>query len=450
MNPTTTSLLTSSPDEPLPASATEAVDRGLDLQDQGNLEQAALMYCRALSMDPERADAICYLGHLEAQRGRHDDAIRLLRRAVALDPELVEAHHHLGAVLQNRGQFAEALDRFDHALAIAPDFVDARCGRATALHSLGRSAEAIPQFEQVLSDAPEMAVAELGLAQALEAVSREHEAFVHYRNAANLNPWYTEALDQALTAYANRNPAEAQIGVQRLNTFIKNLLFNHRDPRMNIYPGLDSQPFRDPQLFPVTRALQAAIEPICGEIARLTDAAYAPELESDLMTSGAWDSAMLYERGRKNVRNCSLCPTITRIIDAHDTLRTQAGVLYVSKLAPHSHIGAHHGPTNIRTRCHLGVQIPEGDCAIRVGNETRRWREGECLVFDDRLEHESWNHTDEPRIVLIVDLWHAQLTPAEIVFLEGLHRFGAHMADTLASYWAKKEQSQALARKLYD
>ena len=168
------------------------------------------------------------------------------------------------------------------------------------------------------------------------------------------------------------------------------------------------------------------------------------------MESGAWDVFMFYERGRKNAQNCSQCPTITRIIDGHNTLRTQAGVLYVSKLVPGSHIRAHRGPTNIRMRCHLGVRIPDGDCAIRVGDETRRWREGECLVFDDSLEHEAWNHTSEARIVLIIDVWHPELTPAEIAFMEGLHRFGAHQAESLSNYWAAKAQSQSQARKLYD
>jgi len=52
--------------------------------------------------------------------------------------------------------------------------------------------------------------------------------------------------------------------------------------------------------------------------------------------------------------------------------------------------------------------------------------------------------------VLIVDLWHPDLTPAEIAFLEGLHRYGAHQADSLTAYWAAKADSQAKARRLYD
>jgi len=51
-----------------------------------------------------------------------------------------------------------------------------------------------------------------------------------------------------------------------------------------------------------------------------------------------------------------------------------------------THIESHRGPTNIRVRCHLGVKVPDGDCAIRMGEEIRRWKEGKCLVFDDYFD----------------------------------------------------------------
>jgi aspartyl/asparaginyl beta-hydroxylase (cupin superfamily) len=57
-------------------------------------------------------------------------------------------------------------------------------------------------------------------------------------------------------------------------------------------------------------------------------------------------------------------------------------------------------------------------------------------VFDDYFEHEAWNHTDEDRIVLIVDLWHPGLSSAEVRLLAGLHRYAAACARQLNRYWA--------------
>jgi aspartyl/asparaginyl beta-hydroxylase (cupin superfamily) len=101
-----------------------------------------------------------------------------------------------------------------------------------------------------------------------------------------------------------------------------------------------------------------------------------------------------------------------------------------------THISPHRGPTNLRLRCHLAIKVPTGDCAIRVGEQTRHWREGTCLVFDDHLEHEAWNHTDEDRIVLIVDLWHPALSATEVKLLEGLHNYTSFYARKLSRYWS--------------
>jgi aspartyl/asparaginyl beta-hydroxylase (cupin superfamily) len=40
---------------------------------------------------------------------------------------------------------------------------------------------------------------------------------------------------------------------------------------------------------------------------------------------------------------------------------------------------------------------------MRVGSETRSLREGECLIFDDTVEHEAWNRAGHTRVVLLFD-----------------------------------------------
>ncbi|MEQ8800656.1 MAG: aspartyl/asparaginyl beta-hydroxylase domain-containing protein, partial [Haliea sp.] len=48
-----------------------------------------------------------------------------------------------------------------------------------------------------------------------------------------------------------------------------------------------------------------------------------------------------------------------------------------------------------------------------VGNDSRPWREGELLVFDDSVEHEAWNRSNETRVVLLFDIWRPELTADE-------------------------------------
>jgi len=58
-------------------------------------------------------------------------------------------------------------------------------------------------------------------------------------------------------------------------------------------------------------------------------------------------------------------------------------------------------------------------CRLRAGPDTVGWQEGRALVFDDSFQHEAFNdHVTEPRLVLIADVWHPDLTDAEVKLLE--------------------------------
>jgi aspartyl/asparaginyl beta-hydroxylase (cupin superfamily) len=83
-----------------------------------------------------------------------------------------------------------------------------------------------------------------------------------------------------------------------------------------------------------------------------------------------------------------------------------------SLLAPQTRIPPHTGAANTRLVCHLPLIVPP-KCGFRVGETTREWRVGEAFVFDDTIEHEAWNDSDELRVVLIIDLWAPALNEAE-------------------------------------
>jgi len=102
---------------------------------------------------------------------------------------------------------------------------------------------------------------------------------------------------------------------------------------------------------------------------------------------------------------------------------TPFGYAFFSTLHAHSKINAHTAPMNLRLRLHLPLIVPtkaEGEeeesrpaCGIRVGNITRRWQAGKALVLDDCFEHEVWNSTNSERVLLLVDVWHPDVTMQE-------------------------------------
>jgi len=224
-------------------------------------------------------------------------------------------------------------------------------------------------------------------------------------------------------------------GRRRFHRYIERLAEGDASAFGGIYPELSGEPWLHPSDFPLVAFLESHFAAIREEVISLDPWRFHRESER-IKRSGDWDVAFFYERGRRHDEVCEACPVTTRGIEGHGTVRTMAGLIYVSRMRAGTHIDAHHGPTNLRVRCHLGITVPEGDCAIRVGDVTRRWEEGKCLVFDDHFEHEAWNHTAEERIVLIADLWHPGLSPTEVSLLEGLHRYAAAHARRLNRYWA--------------
>jgi aspartyl/asparaginyl beta-hydroxylase (cupin superfamily) len=198
------------------------------------------------------------------------------------------------------------------------------------------------------------------------------------------------------------------------------------------YPRLPSITWYDPAQFPITAALENHYDEIREEVLRLSPTSFHRENEC-IGRIGEWEVFWLFELGEKNELNCSKLPVTTAVIESHGAIQTIAGLIYISKMRPGTHISPHRGPTNIRVRCHLGIQVPEGDCAISIGGEKKHWREGRCLLLDDHQEHEAWNHTQFDRIVLIVDVWHPDLSSQEISLLKGLHKYAYVQSSALAA-----------------
>ena len=73
--------------------------QGTQARIAGNVDAAAEAYRQALSLDPDHADALYYLGNMELQRGRLGDAETAWRHLLVLDSASARAHVQLGRVL---------------------------------------------------------------------------------------------------------------------------------------------------------------------------------------------------------------------------------------------------------------------------------------------------------------------------------------------------------------
>ena len=132
-----------------------------------------------------------------------------------------------------------------------------------------------------------------------------------------------------------------------------------------------------------------------------------------LTDKGLWSSITLIGAKGVDLNNSKSFPKTIELLSKMPVCRN-FGFVAFSKLSPKTHIKAHTGSTNLRLRYHLGIQVPEPELVkIRVGEEKKSWLQNKCIIFDDSFEHEVQHNGNQDRVVLIVDLWHPQLTNVE-------------------------------------
>jgi beta-hydroxylase len=156
----------------------------------------------------------------------------------------------------------------------------------------------------------------------------------------------------------------------------------------------------DPRHFPFVAEFESHWEQIRHEYLGIRDRLTAWH-EQKLYDAG-WDVFALFDfpGGAPIEAAIELCPFTSRLIE---TAIPRHGVGGFSVLAPGTKVRPHMGYQGNFLRMHLALEVPEGDCALCVAGETRRWTTGKVLVFDDRLEHSAWNLTAARRVVLLVD-----------------------------------------------
>jgi aspartyl/asparaginyl beta-hydroxylase (cupin superfamily) len=159
----------------------------------------------------------------------------------------------------------------------------------------------------------------------------------------------------------------------------------------------------DPAAFVFVPRLEAAFADVLAELQALPADAFKPSPDSlttvaDGYDERGWTWYGLFGPGQDFAAHRARCPATTRACENVPGLRN-AGF---SRFLPGTRLYPHCGEMSGVLRCHLGLEVPVGDAALRFADGTCRWQRGRCLVFDDTFEHEAWNLTTAPRTVLLI------------------------------------------------
>ena len=352
-----------------------------------------------------------------AAAGDFTRAQKLLAEAAGVPGADAPLFLKLAAASKAAGQPRAALSAVERALARQPlDFI-ALVLRATLLDGLGE-AEAAEAWSHALAQRPAGELPAPMIAT-IQAGEKKRDEWLQAREAR---------MTRNMAAAEDKAGAEER---ERIVRFRSNALRRtrpyHSEPTHFHFPGLVEREYHPRRLFPWLERFEAATSQIAAEFKSVMAAEraelvpyiqYADHQPLDawrpLNHNRDWTAIHLWQNGRVIDANARHCPaTMALLKDVDQPAIGGAGPnAMFSLLAPHTAIPPHVGVNNARLVCHLPLVVPHG-CWFRVGAETRRWREGEAFVFDDTIEHEALNPTDQLRVVFIFDVWHPGLSAVE-------------------------------------
>ncbi|MFZ4122683.1 MAG: aspartyl/asparaginyl beta-hydroxylase domain-containing protein [Caulobacterales bacterium] len=353
------------------------------------------------------------------QRGDPQTAARTLEAGMQRFPQEPELPLNLSLARRMLGDLAGALQAVDQALALDPYFFMALLSKGALLEAAGHPRLAARAYKDAITIAPPddrlAPGARQALARARSVVQANAEAM-----AAHLRT--------ATAAARARHPDADMARMDEALSIVSGLSKPYPQEALFLtVPRLPPIPFLDRSHFPWLAGLENATDMIRDELQAALSQSWAlfdPYIDrrpgepvnqwAKLNHSRDWSTMHLWRDGVRNEPACAQCPKTAALLEELPLAR-QVGfgpTAMFSVLQPHTHIPPHTGSTNARLICHLPLIVPP-KCLYRVGFERREWKLGEAFVFDDTIEHEAFNNSDEVRVVLIFDVWNPLLTPAE-------------------------------------
>jgi aspartate beta-hydroxylase len=388
--------------------------------------EAALLWQRILTADPNNTEALLSLSVHALARGEASSALQMLEHAATTAPRDPMVQTYMAVALKDLGRPDEEMAAVSRALAIDPYFYPALLHKGMLLERLGKRRQAARVFKDVLKVMPGPEQAGPGFRKAAE-----HAQAAIQEDRRSLERHLDSVLADLRTRHSSARLDRFEETVKVATGSMKRY---SPDPVMLHFAQLPPLQFYDNDLFPWIPELEAATEDIrreCEAVLVEQRSEFDPYIQfppgapvnqwRELNYSPRWTTYLLWQHGKRVDAHCERCPVTAAVVESLPLAHTpnfSPNVLF-SALEARTTIPPHNGDTNARLIVHLPLILPP-QCTFRVGNDTRNWQYGKAWVFDDSVEHEARNDSDELRVQLMFDVWNPYLTEAERDLVGGL------------------------------
>ena len=404
----------------------------------GRTEEAEQLWREILGAEPRHTQALRNLGTHALQRGDTDEALKLLEAARLTAPTDLFVLLMLADARKTAGDTDGELAAIQWALAVDPLYVPALLKKGSLNERRDKAVRASAAYADALrSSGPEAqwpGQYRVELGRARDYIERHSQA-LHEHLLGELDG----DLKELGAANSERWCEAASVHAGRSSPFVSASSQFH-------IPRLPAVPFFDRREFPFLAGLEAGTATIRDEMASVLEQnEFQPYVVirrdepvnqwQELNHSARWSAFHLWKDGSPVEKNLDRCPMTAQLLQQIEfcTLSGLSPGVFFSALAPKTRIPSHCGATNARVIRHLPLIVPD-DCYLRVGIEQRQWREGECLVFDDTIEHQSINDSANLRVVMVFDVWNPLLSDADRRMANGLVKavtnFGSNYGDS--------------------
>ena len=386
---------------------------------QGQVEEATRLVSAARALAPAHPTVLGAAGTLALRKGDAAEAKVLLERSLAVDPNNAGLFVNLASSLRALNDADGEMKALDKALSLDPFFFQALIQKGALLERLGTGKLAARIYQRALNAIPPGAQLPRSWQPHVD-----HAQKTVFANLKQLDDWLGEKMGEVRSRYGSDDQERvndclgAVVGKNRI--FVSQPTFSH-------FPRLPAIQFFDRKDFPWVPEMEAATDDIRAELLGMLQhqrGNFVPYLQHgsdeplsqwrDLNRSLRWSALFLYKDGQPQRDNIARCPKTVAALAKADVVKIpgRGPTSFFSLLEPKTHIPAHTGTTNIRLTVHIPLIVPP-NCSFRVGTQTREWKVGTAFLFDDTIDHEAWNDSDEERVILIFDVWNPLLSQAE-------------------------------------